>query len=379
MSIRKKIAVNTRFLLTDKLEGIGYFTHETLKNIVRQHTDTDFYFLFDRPYDSSFIYSSNVKPVVLFPPARHPFLWYWWFEFSVAAWLKRNKPHLFLSPDGFCSLNSDTPTVIVMHDISYEHYPQYVPFLSRKYYKHFMPKYAAHASRVATVSEFSAQDIHSKYAVPEEKMDVVYSAVKDTFKPVAEDVKRATRLRYTNGEEYFLYVGSVNGRKNLSRMLLAFNRFKEKQKTSVKFVIAGAMGWSNEELKSVQQQMQHHSEVIFLGRTNEQELANLVASAFAILYVSLFEGFGVPPLEAMQCRVPCITSNVSSIPEITRGAAITVNPLSVNDISTAMIELYTDDLLRQQLISAGAARIKDFSWDKTAALLWNCCQKVLEK
>ncbi len=118
-----KIAVNTRLLLPDKMEGIGYFAYETLLRITRAHPDVEFHFLFDRPYDSSFIFSDNVKPVVLFPPARHPFLWYWWFEWSVAGYLKKNKFDLFLSPDGYCSLSSDTPTLAIQHDIAFEHYP----------------------------------------------------------------------------------------------------------------------------------------------------------------------------------------------------------------------------------------------------------------
>ena len=113
MSKRKTIAVNTRFLIKNKLEGIGLFTYESLKRITQTHSEIDFYFLFDRKFDTEFIFGDNVKPIVLFPPARHPFLWYWWFEFSVANWLNKNKPDLFLSTDGYACLGTETPQVLV--------------------------------------------------------------------------------------------------------------------------------------------------------------------------------------------------------------------------------------------------------------------------
>ena len=124
-----------------------------MKRIVVQHPEIDFYFLFDRPFDTSFIFAPNVTPVVLFPPARHPFLWAWWFEISVAFWLRRHKMNLFVSPDGYLSLNTSTPTLLVIHDLAFEHFPQYVPALARWFYRYFSPKYASRAAQIATVAQ----------------------------------------------------------------------------------------------------------------------------------------------------------------------------------------------------------------------------------
>ena len=150
-----KIAVNTRFLIKNKLEGIGWFTYESLKRITRQHPEHEFVFLFDRPYAEEFIFSDNVTGRVLFPPARHPLLWYWWFEYSVTAALKQIKPDIFLSTDGYLSLACQVPQVIVMHDLAFEHFPDHVNALTARYYRHFTPKFAKKANRIATVSEYS--------------------------------------------------------------------------------------------------------------------------------------------------------------------------------------------------------------------------------
>ena len=140
-----RIAVNTRFLLPNKLEGIGRFTLEVLRRMVNSHPEHEFYFFFDRKYDPSFVLSENVIPIILFPPARHPFLFYWWFEWSVARALKKHNIDVFLSTDNFCSLNTKVPTVLVTHDLAFAHFPEQVGFLQRKYYQYFTPRFLAKA------------------------------------------------------------------------------------------------------------------------------------------------------------------------------------------------------------------------------------------
>src|SRR3954467_10167424 len=133
----KRIAVNTRMLIKEKMEGIGYFTLETMSRITRDHPEVEFIFLFDRPYDPSFIFSKNIIPVSVFPPARHPFLWYLWYEQALPPVLKKYKPDLFIGTDGYVSLNSKTPALSVIHDINFEHYPHDVPLWNRLFYRHY--------------------------------------------------------------------------------------------------------------------------------------------------------------------------------------------------------------------------------------------------
>lgn len=378
MAYTRKIAVNTRLLLKDKMDGIGYFTYETMMRIARRNPDTEFHFLFDRPYDPMFIFADNVKPVVLFPQARHPFLWYWWFEWSVARYLNKNNFDLFLSPDGYCSLSAKTPTVAVMHDIAYEHYPDFVPGIAKRYYKYFMPRFAKHAKRIATVSEYSKADIVKYYSVSPDKIDVVYSAAKDSFEPASTEEKDAIRAKYSGGKPYLIFVGSIHPRKNLKNMLLAFDAHRKARQDSVlKFIVAGAFGWQNSELKSIIDQMQYKDDVIFLGRQPLDELARLIAGAFALMYLSVFEGFGVPPLEAMRSRVPAITSPISSLPEISGDGALYADPLNPIAISDTITSLWDSPSLRKDLIEKGAIQCRLFTWDRTATLLWDCCLQAL--
>ncbi len=378
MQQRTQIAVNTRFLIKNKLEGIGLFTYESLKRIVVAHPEIDFYFLFDRPYDTEFIFGENVKPVVLFPPARHPFLWYWWFEVSVARWLQRNQPHLFLSTDGYACLKASVPQVLVMHDLSFEHFKEHLSFVTYRYYKHYMPLFARKAARLATVSEFSKSDIAKQYGIAADKIDVVYNGAKEVYIPVSDAVRQQVRDRYSSGKNYFIYVGAVHPRKNIRNLLLAFEKFKQQTGSNFKLLLVGRMAWDYKDVETTLHAMQFKEEVIFTGHVLPEELGQITASAFAMVYVSLFEGFGIPIIEAMSCEVPVITSNTTSMPEAAGEAALLVDPYSVDAIAKAMKQVVNEPELRKSLIEKGKTQLKKFSWELTARKLWDCCEKVLQ-
>lgn len=373
----KKIALNVRFLIKGKLEGIGLFTYETLKLIVRDNPDVEFYFLFDRAYDPEFIFGPNVKPVVLFPQARHPFLWFWWFEISVSNWLNKHKPDLFLSTDGYGCLRSNVPQVLVMHDLAYEHFKDHIPALTRSYYQYYMPRFAHKAARIATVSQFSKSDIIKQYGIKPSLIDVVYNAAKEVYRPVDLETQLQTKQRIANGCDYFVYVGSIHPRKNIARMLTAFDTFKHQTGSSKKMVIVGRMAWDYKDVNDALAKMKHRADVIFTGHVEPEELGRIVASAYAMVYVSLFEGFGIPIVEAMSCRIPVITSNISSMPEAAGDAAILVDPTSTNDIAEAMEKIVANKQLYNSLVERGQQQLTKFSWQQSADKLWQSCLKAL--
>ena len=305
------IAVNTRLLLPNKLDGIGWFTCETLKRITQSHPEHDFVFLFDRKYSDEFIFSENVTPLVIPPQARHPLLWYLWFEYSVAYALRKCKADIFLSPEGLLCSRTTIPQIGVVHDLNFEHYPEYLPANVAAYYKKWFRKSVNIATRLGTVSQFSKNDLIETYKTNADKIDVVYNGSNQLYKPVSDSVKTEIKNKYTNGKPYFIFVGSLHPRKNVVNMLLAFDKFKTESNNELKFVIVGHKQWWNEEIKNTFENLKFKSEIIFTGRQPADELARLTASALASVYVSLFEGFGIPIIEAMNCDVPVITSNVT--------------------------------------------------------------------
>ncbi len=372
-----KIAINTRLLLKNKLEGIGWFTFETLKRITTQHPEHEFIFIFDRAYSNEFIFSDNVTPVVIHPQARHPILYYIYFEYSIPRILKKLNPDLFLSPDGYLSLSGKTKMLNVFHDLNFEHYPADLPFAERKYYRHFFPKYAHKANRIATVSEYSKSDIVKQYGVSPDKIDVVYNGANENFKPLDEKNKKAVRETYTRGNPYFLFVGALHPRKNLVNLFKAFDEFKKSSKASEKLLIVGEKKWWTDEIRKAYGEMENKEDVIFSGRLEFAELQRVVAAALALTYVSYFEGFGIPIVEAFYAETPVITSNVTSMPEIAGDAALLVDPFSVDSICGQMQKMASDSELRKSLIEKGRERRKEFTWQKSADRLWDSIEKTI--
>ena len=372
-----KIAVNTRLLLKDKLEGIGWVEYETLRRMVVAHPEVEFYFLFDEKPDDSFIFGDNVVPMTLFPPARSSLLFVWYFDWSVTRALRKIKPDLFFSPDGYLSLRTKVPSVVQFHDLNHEHYPNDVQKKYQWHYKTFFPRFARKAKRIVTVSEFSKQDIVACYGIEPAKIDVAYNGVNEKFAPISDEEQEAIRAKYTDGNPYFMFVGSLHPRKNLARLFTAFDLFKSQTPSNVKLLIVGEKRWWSEPIEKAYSQMRFKDEVVFAGRLSADDLHLVTASALASVYVSYFEGFGIPILEAFRCDTPVITSNVTSMPEVADDAALLVDPFSEASIAEGMTEML-DENVREALIEKGRERAKDFSWDKAAEDIWNCLMRCLD-
>ena len=366
-----KIAVNTRFLLKDKLEGIGRVTYELLTRMVANHPEDDFIFLFDRPYDDSFIFADNVKPVHVFPPARHSYLWYWWFEMSVPRILKKEKPDVFFSPDGYCSLATAIPTVMITHDIAHVHYPDQLPDWALKYYNKYVPKFLERADQVIAVSKATKKDLAKTYSIDASKIEVIYNGCGAGFFPIDKNTQQDIRNKYTDGEPYFFYIGSINPRKNIHRLIEAFDFFKKQSTSKTKLLLGGRFAWKPEIIQNAFENSSYKDDIRFLDYVEKEELPKILGSAKALTYVSMLEGFGIPLVEAMYSEVPIITSNVSSMPEVVGQAALLVDPLNVNYIANALLEMDSNKALQKELVQKGRVERKRFDWDVAAKQVYD--------
>ena len=368
------IAVNTRLLIQGKLEGIGWFTSETLSRITHDHPEHQFLFIFDRPYASEFIFSDNITPIVLSPPTRHPFLWYIWFELQIPRILKKYKADLFFSPDGYLSLNTRIKQLAAIHDINFAHRPKDLPWLKAKYYNHYFPLFARKAKRIVTVSYFSKEDIHRSYKIESDKIDVVYNGVNTLYTPTSDEEKLKVKAWYSKGSDYFLFIGSLHPRKNICGLLRAYDAFRTSVDSDVKLLIVGESMFKTSDIELTYEGMRYEDDVFFTGRLSNNELHQVLGAALALTFVPYFEGFGIPVIEAMNAGVPVICSNTTSLPEVGGSAVLYVDPFSLNQIKEAMITIYQDKDIRDDLILKGFVQKDKFSWDKTAELLWGSIQ-----
>lgn len=374
-----QIVVNTRILLKDRLEGMGWFAYQTLKHITTKNPDVHFVFVFDRDFDQDFIFSDNITPLILSPQARHPFLYYAWFQHSVKGLLNKMQPDLFLSPDGFLSLGAKCKQLPVIHDINFLHHPEDSKWLTAKYYNHYFPKFAREATRIATVSEYSKQDIARNYGIDPGTIDVVYNGINHFFKAVDETEKQKTKQKYTAGKDYFVNVGSLHPRKNITNLIRAFALFKKESNSDHKLVLAGPKYWGVAEINKIIGETNLKEDIVFTGRLADEELNLVLGSALALTFIPYYEGFGIPLVEAMQAQVPIITSNVTSMPEVAGNAALLVNPLEVNEIKNAMLQIFQKPALRESLIANGNLQKQKFSWEKSGELLWDSILKTVKQ
>lgn len=368
------IAVNTRLLIQGKLEGIGWFTRETLSRITRDHPEHQFLFIFDRPYANEFIFSENVTPIVLSPPTRHPILWYIWFEFQIPRILKKYKADLFFSPDGYLSLNSRVNQLAAIHDINFAHRPKDLPWLKAAYYNHFFPRFARKAKRIVTVSFFSKEDITRTYKISNDKIDVVYNGVNTIYTPTSEEERMEAKMTYSADKDYFLFIGSLHPRKNICGLLRAYDAFRTLVESDVKLLIVGESMFKTNDIELTYEGMRFRDDVVFTGRLNNDELHQVLGAALALTFIPFFEGFGIPIIEAMSTGVPVICSNTTSLPEVGGSAVFYVDPFSLNQIKDGMIRIFQEKELRDSLIEKGFVQKDKFSWDKTADLLWGSIQ-----
>ncbi len=362
-----KIAINTRFLLPNGLEGIGRYTQEISKRLVALCPDDEFIFLFDRKFEHRYIFGENVSGVVIHPQARHPILWYWWFEKSLPSFFKKNKVDLFISMDGYCSLKSPVPTIMVIHDLAYVHYPDQIKTAARKYYQKWVPRFCKRADKLVTISRASQADLVEQYQMEKKEIGIIPNGYNPKFSPLTPEQKLATRIQFADGEKYFCTLGAIHPRKNIEGTIHAFDKYKSISKSKDKLLIIGRMAWKNEKLKNTLDNSPNKSDIKLLGYLPDEEVRFILGSSKALLFLSFFEGFGVPLLEAMQLKIPTIYSNLSVMPEIAGDTGIPVNPKDLNEVSNAMMAL--KDFETETVQKLREEKLKAYNWDRAAQLM----------
>jgi glycosyltransferase involved in cell wall biosynthesis len=366
-----RIAINTRFGAYEYQEGFGRFTREISYGLAAANKDDEYYFFYDQSFQSDNQSLTNINQIIAGPPARHPLLWKYWYDLRIPRLLKKHKADVFFSPDGICSLQTKLPQVLAIHDLAFLHYPEFMPKTQQWFYKHYTPAFIQKAKKIITVSSFSRSDLIRHYPFAKDKTEVVYNAADPSFRPFSWTEKEAWKENFTEGREYFLYVGSVHPRKNLINLLKAFSGFKKRQKTNMQLVIAGRMAWQHEDFSQSLSTFKYRNDVKLTGYVSQDDLVKMMGSAYALIYPSVWEGFGMPVLEAMQAGVPVLCSGTSALPEIAADAALFFDPLKPDDMGLQMAHVYKDEQARSLMIERGLVRAASFSWSQS-------CKQVRE-
>ena len=264
---------------------------------------------------------------------------------------------------------SPCPVVVSIHDLSFEHLPQTFKWRSRKQLRITVRRSAREAAHVIALSEHARQDIVETYGLAPEKVTAIPLAAADHFRPISDD-EELQRVRQTYGivGEYILSVGAIQPRKNLSRLIDAYSRLRRAtpEGNLPKLVLAGKCAWLYEETLRTIRELQVSDSVILTGYVPDSDLPGLYSGALCFVYPSYFEGFGLPPLEAMKCGAPVIVGNQTSLPEVVGDAGLLVDPFDADAIASAIDRVIRDSNLRAELGRKGLARAQLFDWRETA-------------
>lgn len=261
--------------------------------------------------------------------------------------------------------------VVFIHDMAYKAYPETVRAKTRNFLEMTLQKSCQRADKIVTISEFSKSEIIKYLKVEEKKIEVVPLGVDfgRFHTGYTEKQKQKVAEKYKIPSDYFLYLGTIEPRKNIKRILKAYALFNKESELVPHLVLAGRKGWLYESIFAAVEELKLQEKVHFLGYVDSEDVPVLLSGAELFLFPSLYEGFGLPVLEAMACGVPVITSNVASMPEIAGDAAVLVNPLEITQIKEGISLVFSDLKKREYLLHAGIEQTKKYTWEKTAKKL----------
>ncbi len=274
-------------------------------------------------------------------------------------------PHFLLSP-----VSAKCRYVLTFHDLSFEYFPEFFPWRKRFWHATLTPKSRARqAQKIIAVSQSTKDDLMDWYQVPAAKIKVIHSGVGEEFKPLAPERGQQIKQKYNLPDNFILYFGTLEPRKNLTGLIAAYEIFRDKlagQNRPPKLVLAGSRGWLAGQILRAAKNSRYNQDIILPGFIEPADKVYLYNLATLFVYPSFFEGFGFPPLEAMACGVPTVTSHTSSFPEVVGDSALMVDPYNFEELAWAIKEVWQDEALRSEMAAKGLARAKNFSWQKCA-------------
>ena len=357
--------------------GIGTYIRNLLRQLARLDERTD-YVLLCRPEDcaAGLAYGRNFRPV---PEPARPYSVK--EQFSVPIDVRRERLDLFHAPHYVLPPLTPGRLVVTIHDCIHLMFPQYLPGrMSHAYARLSMWAAVRRSKRILTVSETSKRDILRFFDVPPDKITVIYNAIDEHFAvPPTDEQIMHVRERYQLEDQFVLYVGNVKPHKNLERLIEAFSRVRRSGFDHLKLLIIGDEISKHQALRRAVHRLMLHKYVRFLGFVPDETLAVLYRLAAVFVFPSLYEGFGLPPLEAMASGTPVVTSNVSSLPEVVGDAAVLVDPYDSQAIADGIASVLTDASLRAQLREKGLARARRYSWEASVTRVREIYGQVVDE
>jgi glycosyltransferase involved in cell wall biosynthesis len=365
--------------LTEVLTGIGHYTFELARHLALASEADEIEIVSPRAFPLSLNSLPEQSPNLRFVRSRVGPLARRWWSIGLPRYIRRNSIDLFHGTNFETPLRKVCPSVLTIHDLSMLLYPATHEAKRVRRARRRLPLMARAATMIVTPTESVRREVHEHLPIPLERIAAVPEAARSCFRPLEAGQTVQTRNRLGVREEFLLFVGTVEPRKNLTTLLRAFEQVLRVREHSLQLVIAGREGWLIDDLFADLKRSPAAKDILFTGYLNDEDLCALYSSCALFVYPSLYEGFGLPPLEAMACGAPVIASRIPSIEEVVGPAALLVSPESVTKLTEAMLELLSFEETREKLSAAGTRRAAEFSWTATARLTRSVYAEAIER
>ncbi|NPA33331.1 MAG: glycosyltransferase family 4 protein [Chlorobi bacterium] len=362
------VGFNARLLKPGLAEGLNVYAKEVIFRLARRNPSWQFVLFFDHKNFKEFLPYENMRGIYVPPPSRQMILYYTWFHFTLPEAVVSIKPDVFLSPEPFIPVGTGVPVVLTMHDIAYLYEFSGLSLPYRIYYWRMINKYVQEATHIIANSYYTMHQTRKLYSLPEEKFTVVGLGIKDFPEPREPEFKVP--------ERFFLYYGALQPRKNIPKLLQAFDIVCPELDSYL--IVAGRFAWEYDAIIDQWRKMKCRNRVLFTGTLPDNQIHYLLKKAIALVFPSLMEGFGLPVVEAQKVGCPVITSNTSALPEIGGEGALFVDPNDEHNIAEAMLSVAIDNALRKKLIKAGFENTKRFSWEKTTERIEEIIKRLMD-
>jgi glycosyltransferase involved in cell wall biosynthesis len=384
---RLHVAINAQlvsFARSSRNAGLSRYTYTLLSGLAALHGDQR-YTAFVNPAEAPAVAADPLgaaQDLHIVPaststsqPARRVM----WEQFSLPSALKEIRADVLHSPVNVLPLRLPCPSVVTVHDLAFVRYPQYFRPTRRMYQRVFTRRSARHATRVVAVSANTKQDLIDHFAVPAERIRVIYPAIADHFRPITDLAERAAfRARLDLPERYLLFLGTLEPRKNLPTLVEAYARLRTLQPDAPPLIIAGGKGWYYQTIFERVRALNLEGSITFAGYVLPEDQPLWYSCAELFMYPSVYEGFGFPVVEALACGVPTVTSNVSSLPEAGGPVAIQVTPTDPDALARALHDMLADPEARTRALVEGPRWAHQFSAARMAHAYADVYREALE-
>jgi glycosyltransferase involved in cell wall biosynthesis len=341
--------------------GIGQYILHLVNGLAKVDQDNEYVLLQSRKDDTTILDQSNFRRVSLWTPSHHRLE-----RYSLNVELVRLGLDVLHSPDFIPPRRPSCKSVITVHDLAFLLYPHFLTKESARYYGH-IDQAVRWTDHIIAVSESTKRDTIQHLGVPEDKITVVHEAANPIFRQVdKKHAREQVRKRHGVDGPFVLFVSTIEPRKNVPTLVRAIWQLLECYKEDVKLVLAGGKGWLFEDAFGIVDDLNLDGHVHFVGRVSSQELLHLYNAAELLAHPAFYEGFGLPPLEAMACGLPVIVSDVASLPEVVGDAGLLVDPHEVDELTVAMWRVLNEQQLRTEMQEKGLRQADRFSWERAA-------------